>query len=108
MFKRVLPPGKPQPPAVNITFDAQAMRCVEGDSLAAALLGNGVASCRKTSVSGIPRGPYCLMGVCFECLVDIDGNPNQQACLIPVRDGMVVKTQRGAANIVSGGLDHDA
>lgn len=42
------------------------------------------------------RGPYCHMGVCYECLMEIDGVPNQQSCLIPVREGMSVKRQSGA------------
>jgi len=48
-------------------------------------------------VSAAPRCPYCLMGTCFECLVEIDGEPNRQACMTPVAPGMRVAVQRGAA-----------
>ena len=46
-------------------------------------------------MSGKPRAPYCLMGVCFDCLVTIDGVGSRQACLVPVREGMAVETQQG-------------
>jgi NADH dehydrogenase/NADH:ubiquinone oxidoreductase subunit G len=46
-------------------------------------------------VSGAPRAPYCLMGVCFECLVTVDGVGSRQGCLVPVREGMVIETQLG-------------
>jgi predicted molibdopterin-dependent oxidoreductase YjgC len=67
----------------------------EGESVAAALLGAGLVRCRTTAVSGAPRGPYCMMGVCFECLVTIDGTANVQGCMTRVRDGMHVETQTG-------------
>ncbi|MDR2451729.1 MAG: (2Fe-2S)-binding protein [Candidatus Accumulibacter sp.] len=58
-------------------------------SVAAALVAHGYAACRHTA-AGQPRGPFCLSGVCFECLVEIDGIPNRQACLTPVAPGMKV------------------
>ena len=67
----------------------------DGDTVAAAMLAAGYAACRTTAVSGLPRGPYCLMGVCFDCLVTIDGTANRQACMTPVREGMRVASQRG-------------
>ena len=63
--------------------------------LAAALLAVGIDRCRTTPVTGAPRLPYCLMGVCFDCLVTIDGVGSRQACLVPVHDGMKVETQQG-------------
>ncbi|TDF86206.1 (2Fe-2S)-binding protein [Pseudomonas sp. H9] len=79
-----------------IEFDGQRLSVPVGVSLAAALLHSGVRSCRRTPVSGSSRAPYCLMGVCFECLVEVDGVPNCQACLITVRNGMRVMSQHGA------------
>jgi predicted molibdopterin-dependent oxidoreductase YjgC len=87
---------------VRITFDGQPLQAREGDSLAAALLASGISTCRTTPVSGSARGPYCLMGVCFECLVVVDGRPNQQACMIPAREGMRVETQLGARTLPDG------
>jgi len=92
MFRR---PREDARAIVRITFDGLALEAREGDSVAAALLAAGVASCRTTPVSGAPRAPYCMMGVCFDCLVVIDGVGNKQSCLVPVREGMAVETQRG-------------
>jgi predicted molibdopterin-dependent oxidoreductase YjgC len=80
---------------LGFTFDGCAMTARAGDTVAAALLANGVEACRRTPVSGAPRGPYCMMGVCFECLVVIDGVGNRQGCLVPLREGMRIETQAG-------------
>jgi predicted molibdopterin-dependent oxidoreductase YjgC len=80
--------------AATIYFEGRPYLVPEGISVAAAVLGHAreVHTCTN-SVTGEPRGPYCLMGVCHECLVEIDGKPNQQACLTTVRDGMRIKKQ---------------
>jgi D-hydroxyproline dehydrogenase subunit gamma len=96
MFRR-LPDAAGDP--VAFTINGQTARALAGDSVAAALLGAGVDHCRTTPISGARRAPYCMMGVCFECLVTIDGVGNRQACLIPVRDGMRVEIQQGARSI---------
>ncbi len=80
---------------IAFTFDGIPVLASQGDSVAAALLAAGIRVCRTTPVSGAPRGPYCMMGVCFECLVRIDGVDNRQGCLVPVREGMKVRTQKG-------------
>ncbi|MBV8654124.1 MAG: (2Fe-2S)-binding protein [Alphaproteobacteria bacterium] len=89
------PVSEPQRRAVVLTVDGKEVAAREGDSVAAGLLAAGIVECRTSAVSGAPRAPYCLMGVCFECLVTIDGVGNRQACLVRVRDGMRVETQRG-------------
>jgi predicted molibdopterin-dependent oxidoreductase YjgC len=81
--------------AVAITIDGEPFTARAGDSVAAALLAAGRTHCRTTPVSGAKRAPYCLMGVCFDCLVTIDGVGNRQGCLVPVREGMRVETQQG-------------
>ncbi|OJY67416.1 MAG: hypothetical protein BGP12_14910 [Rhodospirillales bacterium 70-18] len=68
----------------------------EGDTLAAALLAGGAGFFRATPVSASPRAPWCMMGVCFDCLVEVDGVASRQACLIEVREGMRVRRQHGA------------
>lgn len=80
-------------PGVAFVFDGSPIAARPGDSVAAALLTAGVTVFRAAPASGAARGPYCLMGACFECLVEIDGVPNRQACLVPVRDGMTVRHQ---------------
>jgi predicted molibdopterin-dependent oxidoreductase YjgC len=96
MFRR-LPEAAGE--TIAFTIDGARFEARAGDSVAAALLAAGIAHCRTTPVSGAKRAPYCMMGVCFECLVTIDGIGNRQACLIPVTDGMRVETQQGARAI---------
>jgi predicted molibdopterin-dependent oxidoreductase YjgC len=83
-------------PTVTIDFEGQAMQVPGGISVAAALLACGARNFRSSVVGEEPRAPYCMMGVCFECLVEIDGVPARQSCLIPVRGGMRIKRQAGA------------
>lgn len=85
--------------SVTITFDGRPLNVPAGITVAAALLVGGVRDFRSSIVSKVPRAPYCMMGVCFECLVEIDGIPARQSCLIPVRDGMAVRRQIGAAHL---------
>jgi len=91
MFKRLAESGQ----AVGLMVDGRPVTARAGDTVAAALLASGIDHCRTTPVSGAPRAPYCLMGVCFDCLVTIDGVGSRQACLVPVHDGMTVETQLG-------------
>lgn len=81
---------------IRFTFDGLPLHGRQGDSVATALLGEGVSTCRTTTVSATARGPYCLMGVCFDCLVTIDGSSNRQSCLVKLVEGMRVQTQVGA------------
>ncbi len=66
-----------------------------GDTVAAAWLAWSTAPLRHTR-TGAPRAPYCMMGVCFDCLAEIDGVPNTQTCMTPARHGMVVRRQSGS------------
>jgi D-hydroxyproline dehydrogenase subunit gamma len=91
MFKRLAEGGAP----VAITVDGKTISARTGDTVAAALLAAGIDHCRTTPVTGALRAPYCLMGVCFDCLVTIDGVGSRQGCLVPVRGGMAVETQLG-------------
>lgn len=81
---------------VKITFEGQELRVAEGISVAAALLTQGARDLRSSIVGNVSRAPYCMMGVCFECLVEIDGVPARQSCMVPVRDGMHIRRQLGA------------
>jgi predicted molibdopterin-dependent oxidoreductase YjgC len=80
---------------LHFTFDGQELPAYEGETVAAALLAAGRRTFRRTARRGEPRGPFCGMGVCFECLVCIDGRPNRRACQVPVADGMRVASQEG-------------
>ncbi|MGI9373089.1 MAG: (2Fe-2S)-binding protein [Hyphomicrobiales bacterium] len=74
---------------VQFTFDGERLEGVEGENLAGALLAANVSSTRASPVSGAPRAPFCMMGTCFECLVEIDGR-QVQACMTQLEAGMVV------------------
>jgi D-hydroxyproline dehydrogenase subunit alpha len=76
---------------VRLRVDGRALEAERGATVAAALANAGVGACR-VSASGEERGPLCAMGICFECRVSIDGEPQVRACMTLVRDGMEVAT----------------
>lgn len=86
-----------RPKTVTIEFEGRRLPAAEGSTVAAALLLQGVGPFRSTPVSASPRAPFCMMGVCFECLVEVDGKPSRQSCLTLVREGMVIRRQAGAS-----------
>jgi predicted molibdopterin-dependent oxidoreductase YjgC len=96
MFKRS---DRDKRPPVQIFVDGTAIAAREGDTVSAALLASGRDARRATAVSGAARLPYCMMGVCFDCLVTIDGVGNRQGCLVPVADGMQIEIQKGKREI---------
>ena len=79
--------------AVAITIDGEPRIAFEADTVASAMLAAGHSIFRSTPVSAIPRGPFCMMGACFDCLVTIDGVPNRQACMTRVAAGMRIERQ---------------
>jgi predicted molibdopterin-dependent oxidoreductase YjgC len=93
MFKRL---DKSDDNRVNVTINGQPAQVPAGETVAAAVLTQGLAYTRTTHVSAAPRAPFCLMGVCFECLMAIDGKANQRACMVRVKEGMRIESQRGA------------
>ncbi|MFL9874360.1 (2Fe-2S)-binding protein [Paraburkholderia megapolitana] len=98
---RVLEPTAPAvaDATIHIWFNDQPLGVPGGRSVAAALLAAGIQRFRATPVSGAPRAPYCMMGACFECLVEIDGIPSRQSCLVMVKDGMRIRSQEGARDL---------
>ena len=84
---------------VRFEFEGLEIEALEGDTVAAALLAQGMAHLRPAPVSGGNRAPYCMMGMCFECLVEIDGVAHQQACLVPVKAGIRVARQKSQAEV---------
>lgn len=76
---------------VRFTFEGSEVTAAAGESVAAALLAAGHRHFGFTATSGAPRGPYCLMGACFDCMVEIDGSSHRQACMIEARPGMAVR-----------------
>lgn len=82
---------------IALTLDGQPIAARAGETVAAALLRAGISRFRTTPVSGAPRLPFCMIGHCFDCLIQIDGLGSRQACLTTVQDGMRLRTQLGAA-----------
>jgi D-hydroxyproline dehydrogenase subunit gamma len=80
--------------AVKITVDESEVSAFEGESVASVMMVEGKVAMRTTT-EGQPRGVFCGMGVCFDCLVIVDDVPNTRACMTWVKEGMRVKTQKG-------------
>jgi D-hydroxyproline dehydrogenase subunit gamma len=97
--------------SVTIYFENAPIICRPTDSVAAAVLLANPGHTRRTPVTAAPRAPYCMMGVCFDCLMEIDGVENRQACMTPVRDGMQVQRQNSVPALVetppTGGASDD-
>jgi predicted molibdopterin-dependent oxidoreductase YjgC len=96
MFKRLFANGNEM---VTLKLEDKPVTVPAGDSVAAAVYAAGFDHFRESAISKTPRAPYCMMGVCFECLVEIDGSPNHQACMTAVRDGMSIKIQKGLRGV---------
>ncbi len=91
----------PAGPTVAIEFEGNRLQVPAGITVAAAVLGHARENyIRRSPVGGEKRSPFCFMGVCHECLMEIDGIPNRQACIIEVREGMTVNRQTDMAEVV--------
>lgn len=81
---------------VTIYCDGQPVKAIEGEPIAAALMNAGIRAFRTTKKDH-PRGIFCAIGRCTDCMMIVDGKPNTRTCITLVRDGMVVETQHGLA-----------
>lgn len=93
MYTRVFPQ---QRNTVTVYIEDTPVTVEEGTTVTAAMAQAGQDVTRITAKTQTERGPFCLMGVCFECLMEINGVPNQQGCLTIVQEGMRIKRQQGA------------
>jgi hypothetical protein len=84
---------------IAVDVEGRIVHVLPGATAAAAVLAAGLRSIRETPVGGNERGPYCLIGVCFDCLAEIDGVPNRQSCMVEARPGMRIRRQRRARQI---------
>jgi predicted molibdopterin-dependent oxidoreductase YjgC len=85
--------GVTRGPAVTITVDGRPIAAFPGESVATALLAAGIRQLRRSAVLGAPRGPFCLMGVCQDCLVTVDGRA-VLGCQVAVVAGMRIATEQ--------------
>lgn len=97
MFRNVHE-GPQGQPTLTVVIDGREVPAWEHETVASVLLRASGAG-RLTPVSGSPRAPYCMMGVCFECLAIVDGVGSTQGCLVPVREGMRIDRQGGAREV---------
>ena len=86
----------PEGKIVNFTYDGQTLQGIEGEPIASALRVAGVMTHRYTAKKHEPRGVFCAIGRCTDCVMVVDGKPNIRTCITPLREGMVVNTQYGA------------
>ncbi|MBP2400655.1 (2Fe-2S)-binding protein [Streptomyces syringium] len=86
--------AEPGPP-FEITFDGRTVPALPGQSIAAALWGAGILAWRTTREGNRPRGAFCGIGQCYDCLATVNGEPNRRACLVPARPGDAITTQEG-------------
>jgi hypothetical protein len=84
-----------------VDFDGRPVPTTAGESVGAALTNAGIRSWRSTRKAGRPRGLFCGIGICYDCLLTIDGQPNQRACLTPVSPGMRLESGALAATEAS-------
>lgn len=92
MFKRL---NDMEGNTVAVNIEGDDVQVPEGETVATAALVHSLGYTRTTPISGAPRSPLCMMGVCFECLMEIDGLPNRQACQVQVAAGMTIRRQQG-------------
>lgn len=92
MFRK----ARPGTPNATVIVDGQVVEAEIGEPLAAVILRTARPYTRTHPVSGAPRAPYCMMGVCHDCIAIVDGVASIQTCRVTVRDGMVVQRQSGA------------
>ena len=79
---------------VTFSFNGETFKGVEGQSIAAALMATGVRQLRKTRFDEEPRLIFCGIGICFDCVVVINGVANQRACLVEITDGAKIESQK--------------
>lgn len=82
---------------VNFTLDGKPMQGYENEPIAAALKSQGVMVHRYTLKKHMPRGIFCAIGRCTDCVMVVDGVPNVRTCITPLKEGMRIQTQYGAA-----------
>ncbi|NUV60409.1 (2Fe-2S)-binding protein [Streptomyces sp. CAI-85] len=89
--------ARPEAP-FTVRFDGREIEALPGRTIAAVLWSAGITAWRGTRGGGRPRGVFCGIGVCFDCLVTVDGRPNQRACLAPATPGADIRTQEGTGH----------
>ena len=98
MFRKISPPSTPP---LTLSIDGKSVTAERGETVASVMMRQADPSCRHTPVHGSSRAPFCMMGVCFDCLAIVDGASSTQSCLVPVAEGMCVERQLGRPKVAS-------
>ncbi|MER8155924.1 (2Fe-2S)-binding protein [Streptomyces sp. NPDC094472] len=99
--------SRTESPPYRLSFDGATVMALPGQSVGAALVAAGIVAWRTTRREGRPRGLFCGIGVCFDCLITVDGRPGQRACLVPARNGMRLSAEGGGVDGGDGGRGGD-
>lgn len=91
---------------VTFSFDGKEMKGYEGESIAAALHAAGVMTHRYTAKQHKPRGVFCCIGRCTDCVMIVNGQPNVRTCITPLEEGISVETQYGVQTKEQWEADH--
>lgn len=89
-----IPAGVDRGKQFEIEVDGRQVVAYEGETIAAALLASGIHTFRHTAKHEAPRGIFCGMGICFDCVMTVNGVPNVRTCVTQVEPGMKVETRR--------------
>jgi len=85
----------PEGNRVIVIVDGREIEAIEGEPVATALLAAGIHVLHYTHKYNHPRGVYCAIGRCTDCIMTVNGKPNVRTCVTPVEKGMKIETQRG-------------
>lgn len=98
MFRKLHDAGAP---ALNLTLDGEPITAEAGETVAAVLVRQVNPTARTTPVKQAPRAPFCMMGVCFDCLAVVDGVASTQTCMVTVREGMRIERQHDRRKVIA-------
>lgn len=87
---------------ITFTFEGEELTGYEGETVAAALIANGIKVFRHSVKDKRPRGLFCAIGNCSSCLMNVDGKPNVRTCMTPLEEGMEVRRQKGKGELTGG------
>lgn len=88
----------PERKLVKFTYNGKTLEGYEGEPIASALRVAGVMAHRYTAKKHEPRGVFCAIGRCTDCVMVVNGKPNVRTCITPLAEGMTVETQYGVSN----------
>lgn len=88
---------------IKIKVDGRLIDALEGEPIAAALMAAGISVFRYTRKKGEPRGLFCAIGQCTDCMMTVDGVPNVRTCITAVKAGMKIKTQKQTSKLRTAG-----